>query len=724
MKKSILITLLLSLMTISVFAQQAKLAILLPAKPGEVSEVIPINKKELKNLLSVSSVNSSNYLNSPTGIIDTLINDFNDYFFEFQVGDTGAVYFNSPAECYIKAVGLIPKKWDNNPAEGFNLKVTESNWHVTNTPEDSVDETGWAGYWDDNDNWIGSSWGLSPVGEMLWGELAITVTEDGIRIWTDLIYLGIEFPPLREFMVVISPFGEVGESIGFLAGDAGTDISKRLWKYYREGTTGPDGIHYGWFIRHFALNVCVVVEFVENTPPFITASGGHYGSVISSDPRKLECNIEDFDATGSGNEGVANAWLCYKVNEEAFDSTAMNLISGDDINGTWQGTIPGGLIKPGYIIEYYFSAADKDNAYRASFVNSYSYFQKQNPILFFYNDDTYCSYLIFSYYLHNCEKNGVPYSCDLWSGVTDGLLSSSLLEMYDYIIQIDGHSPVTMNDEAVGAWFESGAEVNPKHLFWSSQEWAFKFFSATDPNTWIFPADDWHSKYLGISQVTQQDINYPDPGEKAPFPIDPLAGDVISGKLADFIGDSLQLYYDPFGFCCWIDALIETPDAVVCFTDSAQGRTVGIHKETATSKSVFLTFDQFDLNLNTGRFDPWFPLIPYNVLDAALDWFNISITDIDEKIQPATPIDFNLAQNYPNPFNSETVIKFKIAKPAKVNLSIYNVMGQKVTELINDFLQPDIYHLNWNAEGLVSGVYFYQLETGEFTKIKKMVLVR
>ena len=169
---------------------------------------------------------------------------------------------------------------------------------------------------------------------------------------------------------------------------------------------------------------------------------------------------------------------------------------------------------------------------------------------------------------------------------------------------------------------------------------------------------------------------------------------------------------------------METPDAVVCFTDSAQGRTVGIHKETATSKSVFLTFDQFDLNLNTGRPDSWFTPIPYNVLDAALDWFNISITDIDEKIQPATPIDFNLAQNYPNPFNAETVIKFKIAKPAKVNLSIYNVMGQQVTELINDFLQPDVYHLNWNAEGLGSGVYFYQLKAGEFTKIKKMVLIR
>ena len=721
MKNSHFIILLFALIATSALAQKRELGILLPAKLGEFSHVIPIDKKYVNNRLKKENSIYSHNLNSPTGIIDTLINDFNDSFFEFQVGDTGAIYFNPPAVCQIKSIGLFVNPSGNRLADGFYMKVTKSNWHVTNTPKDSVDKTGWAGFWDESGCWSSSSWGFSPIGEMLIGEFHIPVG-DGSWIWTDFCYIG----PLelyKEFIIVVTPYGDPGESIEFLAGNPGNDVDKRLWRYYHEGITGPDYIHYGWFIQHLALAAYVVVEFMDETGPFISLADT-FKTVLTSDPRIIECHILDIPMSPF-DKGVVSAWLCFKVNADVYDSTDMNLSSGCNFDGTWQGIIPGEILEPGDSLTFYFSTLDMDGNYRLSLTNSYKYFGKQNPILFFYNDDCYPANMIAEHYMHLCEKDDIPYHYDIWDGLNDGALSDKLVDMYDNIIQIDGASPVTINDDIMGNWFRRGTETNPKHLFWSSQDWAFKFFSTTDPTNWIFPTDDWHSKYLGISQVTQQDINYPNPGEKASFQINPVTDDIISGKLADFIVDSLQLYYDPYyesGFCSWIDAIMEAPGAVVCFTDSAQGRTVGVHKETPTSKSVFLTFDQ--LALNTGPKHYWTEYEIYSVLDAALDWFNAPITAINEKIQPATPTDFNLAQNYPNPFNSETVIRFKITKPAKVNLSIYNVRGQKVTELINKFLQPGIYHFRWNVAKVVSGVYFYKLEAGEFTKIKKMVLMR
>ncbi|MEL6821945.1 MAG: T9SS type A sorting domain-containing protein, partial [Calditrichota bacterium] len=90
---------------------------------------------------------------------------------------------------------------------------------------------------------------------------------------------------------------------------------------------------------------------------------------------------------------------------------------------------------------------------------------------------------------------------------------------------------------------------------------------------------------------------------------------------------------------------------------------------------------------------------------------------------------FELAQNYPNPFNPETIIKFQLAKAQKTTLQIFNVLGQKVAKLVDDNLSAGSYSLRWqgiNDSGaqVSSGVYFYRIETGDFVKTRKMLLVR
>ena len=93
---------------------------------------------------------------------------------------------------------------------------------------------------------------------------------------------------------------------------------------------------------------------------------------------------------------------------------------------------------------------------------------------------------------------------------------------------------------------------------------------------------------------------------------------------------------------------------------------------------------------------------------------------------------FLLEQNYPNPFNSVTSIKFKVASTSPylllrgtpVSLKVYNLLGREVAVLVNGYLQLGTYQVNFNAENLTSGIYFYRLETDSFSETKKLVLMK
>jgi hypothetical protein len=88
------------------------------------------------------------------------------------------------------------------------------------------------------------------------------------------------------------------------------------------------------------------------------------------------------------------------------------------------------------------------------------------------------------------------------------------------------------------------------------------------------------------------------------------------------------------------------------------------------------------------------------------------------------PTEFNIYQNYPNPFNPSTKIKFDIPRLSKVRLTVYDALGKEMAVLVNDELAPGVYETDWNASMLSSGVYFYKIEAGEFSKVQRMMLVK
>ncbi len=88
------------------------------------------------------------------------------------------------------------------------------------------------------------------------------------------------------------------------------------------------------------------------------------------------------------------------------------------------------------------------------------------------------------------------------------------------------------------------------------------------------------------------------------------------------------------------------------------------------------------------------------------------------------PVKYSLDQNYPNPFNPSTLIKYSVAKDGFVNVSIFNLLGEKVATLVNGNIKAGSYEVNFNASQLTSGIYFYSIEAGDFKAVKKMMLMK
>lgn len=89
-----------------------------------------------------------------------------------------------------------------------------------------------------------------------------------------------------------------------------------------------------------------------------------------------------------------------------------------------------------------------------------------------------------------------------------------------------------------------------------------------------------------------------------------------------------------------------------------------------------------------------------------------------------TPDTYKLEQNYPNPFNPATKISFSISKQSLVTLKVFDVLGREVDQLVNQQLSPNNYTISFDGSKLSSGIYFYKLETPEFTDTKRMILMK
>jgi hypothetical protein len=99
-------------------------------------------------------------------------------------------------------------------------------------------------------------------------------------------------------------------------------------------------------------------------------------------------------------------------------------------------------------------------------------------------------------------------------------------------------------------------------------------------------------------------------------------------------------------------------------------------------------------------------------------------TFIEEEEIEEIPTSYVLSQNYPNPFNPSTKIKYSNPKRANVVIRVYDILGNEIETLVKEEKPAGTYEITWNAANLPSGVYFYQIKTGEFIQTKKMILLK
>jgi hypothetical protein len=88
------------------------------------------------------------------------------------------------------------------------------------------------------------------------------------------------------------------------------------------------------------------------------------------------------------------------------------------------------------------------------------------------------------------------------------------------------------------------------------------------------------------------------------------------------------------------------------------------------------------------------------------------------------PGDYSLEQNYPNPFNPATEVSYRMPEAGWVTLKVYDLLGQEVASLVDEYQGPGYKSVRWDAQGVPSGVYYYQIIAGSFSDAKRLVVMK
>ena len=207
----------------------------------------------------------------------------------------------------------------------------------------------------------------------------------------------------------------------------------------------------------------------------------------------------------------------------------------------------------------------------------------------------------------------------------------------------------------------------------------------------------------------------------------PLAAGLSTGDIIDLVSDPSCIDEDPWasGYIGWmIDEIGLIPIASI---NTAGGDTSlvisGIEVGTANVHGDLFNARYVQFNVNSFTLTSW-TAETEKLFEAAINWVMDDATEVEEPTTAKIPEDYSLSQNYPNPFNPSTTINFTIPELSHVKLSIYNILGDTITELINERMDAGYYNTKWDATNLTSGVYFYQIQTDKYFSTKKMLLVK
>ena len=139
---------------------------------------------------------------------------------------------------------------------------------------------------------------------------------------------------------------------------------------------------------------------------------------------------------------------------------------------------------------------------------------------------------------------------------------------------------------------------------------------------------------------------------------------------------------------------------------------------TSTNISVSKAREKYLQHTNSAcQIYDWYKTMKYSVR-----CIKNTATDVEDENQ--LPVDYQLGQNYPNPFNPSTVIPYTLSETGFVTIEVYDMLGRKVSRLVNENKSAGNHHVNFDASNLSSGLYLYRISVNGFISSKKMQLVR
>ncbi len=444
-----------------------------------------------------------------------------------------------------------------------------------------------------------------------------------------------------------------------------------------------------------------------------------YSTTLILKPREFTATVTD-DNPGGGPAGVASVRLFTKKGKNAlYDSTLMNGTSP-----SYKANTP--AVVPEDTVFWWVAATDVNGNRTQIAPRSYIIFKKSKTKLLIYNNAQYSLGTANLIYTNNSPNY------DRWSAVNDGTFElPSLLALYNGVILGDGSSPARDVYPAIKNWIATGTPQSKKVLFFSSQNYGC--FITNNCSDTAFAAGTFEYDYLGVEKIGPQDL----PPSNREFRILPL-GDTVTNYMLKFNADSgTTLWYDPtfeLGFAGYPDAMTPRSTAKALFKDGAGTYTLGVKHLGPTFYTMYLGFDagglQFrvDTSKAPGTAGDKYAWI-VDVLPPSEAFFYLCCTDPpppdgieDEKEK--SPFTFSLGQNFPNPFNPTTTIEYSIVNKSNVAISIYNTLGQKVAMVVNEIKDAGMHTAKFNAQSLASGVYFYEMRSGSFVSVKKMLTIK
>ncbi|MFO8029072.1 MAG: T9SS type A sorting domain-containing protein [Cyclonatronaceae bacterium] len=212
------------------------------------------------------------------------------------------------------------------------------------------------------------------------------------------------------------------------------------------------------------------------------------------------------------------------------------------------------------------------------------------------------------------------------------------------------------------------------------------------------------------------------------FPVDPAEGDLVT-----ITARIHNLSLLPTDYPVGVSFYLGDPDEGGRLIEGKGGAAV-VYTDTAIpARGKKAAEMQWRIPADVGTFPRIYGLIdPENTMDEIhagnnKGWNVLGKTTpvgVEEETMAGVQDAFQLHQNYPNPFNPGTTIEFSMPQPGMVTLTVYNILGQRVTTLASGRLDAGTHSRYWDATGLASGVYLYRLSAPEYTRTRAMVLVK